>query len=87
MEPEQVMDNCPRTDNSLGKPPAPSADGGNRQLLGIAFDKRSPDKYLVNCDTIGGQFTNPDDCRFHDCALGTRNAIVNNQMTVVIYIR
>ncbi len=87
VEPVQVVDTCTRTDWSLGKPPAPSAGGGDRNLLGIAFDKHSPDKYLENCDTIRGQFTSLGDCRFHDCAWGTENPIVSNQMTVVIYIR
>ena len=90
VEPVQVVDRCTRTDHSLGKPPAPSAHPGNRRLLGIAFDKSTPYKYLGNCDTIHGQFTNPGECRFHDCAWNTKNSpstIVNNQMTVVRYIR
>ena len=87
VEPVQVVDNCPRTDWSVGKPPAPSTAYQDRRLLGIAFDKSTPNNYLKNCDTVKVQFTNPGDCRFHDCALGTRNPIVNNQMTVVIYIR
>ena len=87
VEPQRVMDRCSQTDWSVGKPPAPSAHVGNRRLLGIAFDKSTPYKYLENCDTIYGQFTNPGECRFHDCTGDTRNPIVNNQMTVVIYIR
>ena len=86
MEPVQVVDNCLRTDHSLGKPPAPSAHGGDRRLLGIAFDKHSPDKYLANCDTIGGTFTSPVDCRWADCNLRT-SPRTGTQMTVVIYIR
>ena len=39
VEPVQVVDNCLRTDHSVGKPPAPSTEGGDRRLLGIAFDK------------------------------------------------
>ena len=82
VEPVQVVDTCTRTDHSLGKPPAPSAHVGDRRLLGIAFDKHSPDRYLENCE-----FTSPGECRFNDCARGTENPIVSNQMTVVIYIR
>ena len=91
VEPERVVDMCTHVGHSVGKPPAPSAhDGGDRRLLGIAFDKHSPDKYLVNCDTIRSPFTNPGECRFHDCAWNTRHSpstIVNKQMTVVIYVR
>ena len=90
VEPKQVVDNCPYTDWSLGKPPAPSTNGGDRRLLGIAFDKGSPDKYLEHCVTIQGSFTNPTECRFRDCAWNTRSSpstIMDKQMTVVIYIR
>ena len=94
VEPVQVVDRCTLTRqsaiHSLGKPPAPSAHGGDRQLLGIAFDKHSPDKYLESCDTMKGSLSNPGDCRFHNCAWNTRNSpstIVERQMTVVIYIR
>ena len=85
MEPERVVDRCTQTDWSVGKPPAPSAHYGDRRLLGIAFDKSTPDKYLENCVTIKGQFTNPGDCRHGDCVGGT--TIARKQMTVVIYIR
>ena len=92
MEPKQIVDTCTQYVHSFGKPPAPSAQktGGDRRLLGIAFDKHSPDNYLANCDTILRSFDNPGDCRFRDCAYDTRNSpstIVDKQMTVVIYIR
>ena len=88
VEPVQVVDNCLRTDHSVGKPPAPSVHGGDRRLLGIAFDKSTPDKHLVNCDTIYGNvtFTAPVDCRWFDCHLRT-SPRAGTQMTVVIYIR
>ena len=90
VEPKQIVDNCPWRDWSLGKPPAPSAAGGDRRLLGIGFDKHSPDNYLRNCDTIARSFDNPSECRLRDCAGNTRSSpttIVDKQMTVVIYIR
>ena len=86
VEPVQVVDTCLRTDHSLGKPPAPSTHEGNRHILGIAFDKSTPDKYFANCDTIRGTFTSPRDCRWFDCHLRTPPMIAT-QMTVVIYIR
>ena len=87
VEPVQVVDNCPRTDHSLGKPPAPSTNSGDRQLLGIAFDKHSPDKYLVNCDTIHGTFTTLGDCRWANCHPRSSSSMRSTQMSVVIYIR
>ena len=92
IEPKQVVDSCPHRSWSFGKPPAPSThqSGGDRRLLGIAFDKSTPDSYLANCDTLRSTFGNPGDCRFNDCAWNTKNSqstIVNKQMTVVIYIR
>ena len=86
VEPKQVVDNCLRRDWSLGKPPAPSAHGGDRRLLGIAFDKSTPNNYLKNSVTIWGQFTNPTGCRHADCMDGV-SPIARQQMTVVIYIR
>ena len=86
VEPVQVVDTCTLTDWSVGKPPAPSASGGDRRILGIAFDKHSPDKYLVNCVTISRSFDNPGDCRHVDC-VGWSSPLVKKQMTVAIYIR
>ena len=86
VEPVQVVDTCRNRGHSVGKPPAPSAAGGDRHLLGIAFDKHSPDKYLTNCDTIGGTFTSPSDCRWFDCHHHT-TPLASTPMTVVIYIR
>ena len=42
VEPVQVVDKCTQISHSLGQPPAPSANSGDRRLLGIAFDKSSP---------------------------------------------
>ena len=83
VEPKQVVDNCLRRDWSLGKPPAPSTHG-DRHLLGITFDKSTPDKYLNNCDTMQGSFTTPADCRWLDCVTSSMR---RTQMTVVIFIR
>ena len=85
VEPVRMVDNCPRN-SSLGKPPAPSTNGRDRRVLGIAFDKITPDKYLENCDTIAGMFTSPTDCRWLDCYPQT-SPTRRTQMTVVIYIR
>ena len=86
VEPEQVVDMCTQTKHTVGKPPAPSAEGRDRHFLGIAFDKHSPDKYLDHSVTLCGTFTTPTDCRHADC-VGWSSPLVRQQMTVVIYIR
>jgi len=79
---EKIIDLCTRGE-STNVQPAPSGDPA---LLGIAFDKHSPYKYYYNCDTIGGSFNSPSDCRWHDCyssSTGKRN----KQQTVAVYVR
>ncbi|XP_065898830.1 uncharacterized protein [Dysidea avara] len=55
---KKLVDRCTRNVNIQ---PAPSAET-NPNLLGIAFDKRSPYNYLYNCDTIHINFNSPNDC-------------------------
>ena len=86
VEPKKILDQCTWTAHTAGIAPAPSAHEGDRRLLGIAFDKHSPTNYLSNCDTIGGQFSGPWDCRWGDC--DTRDSIyAKTQMTMAIYVR
>ena len=65
--------------------PAPE----NNYAVGLTFDKFSPYDYKANCDTYGGSFTNPTDCRWDNCRLPS--AISSNvkyvQMTIAIYVR
>ena len=86
VEPKKVLDQCTHTSWSQGKEPAPSADQGDRRLLGIAFDKATPTKYLSNCVTIGGQFSGPWDCRWADCD-SWNSVYAKTQMTMAIYVR
>ena len=83
----KCVDHCTR---SNGVRPAPSdhANSDNR-LLGIAFDKVSPDIYNNNCDTFNTNFDNPGECRWADCGLPTSFAATKwaTQMTVAIYVR
>ena len=81
----KCVDHC--TINN-GVRPAPSAEKDNR-LLGIAFDKYSPDNYYWNCDTIRNSFDNPGDGRWDDCLLPTSISArrQRTQMTVAIYVR
>ena len=85
----KCVDHCARSGNN-GVRPAPS-DNGNRdnRLLGIAFDKRSPDNYYDNCDTFWNNFDNPRECRWGDCSLPTSISAksTGTQMTVAIYVR
>ena len=81
------MDHCTR---SNGVRPAPSNnDSRDNRLLGIAFDKHTPDNYYDNCDTFQRSFDNPGECRWHDCHLPTNISAKNagTQMTVAIYVR
>jgi hypothetical protein len=86
VEPKKILDQCTFTSHTANKEPAPSAHKGDRRLLGIAFDKRSPTNYLVNCVTIGGQFTAPWDCRWADCD-NWGSVYAKTQMTMAIYVR
>ena len=81
----KIVDRCTHG-GSPNVQPAPSAQGGDHALLGIAFDKRSPYNYYDNCDTIYGSFNSPGECRWFDCyttATGKRS----KQQTVAIYVR
>ena len=77
---KKITDNCK---NSKNTHPAPSTNS-DRKFLGLAFDKHSPYNYLGNCDTIGGAFRSPSDCRWADCAYPRR---YNAQQTLAIYVR
>ena len=60
----------------------------DNRLLGIAFDKVTPDNYYDNCDTFATNFDNPGECRWHDCHLPSSISAAKYQvqMTVAIYI-
>ena len=79
---KKITDTCSNS-RSQNIQPAPSISGTDRKLLGVAFDKVSPYNYPGNCDTIGGTFNSPYDCRWHDCSRPTR---YNTQQTVGIYV-
>ena len=85
----KCVDHCARSGNK-GVRPAPS-DHANRdnRLLGIAFDKHSPDNYYDNSNTFYNNFDNPVEARWHDCFLPTSISATNRntQMTVAIYVR
>ena len=86
VEPKKILDQCTHTSWTQGIEPAPSAQGGDRRLLGIAFDKRSPTNYLSNCVTIKGNYPNPTECRWYDCD-PPGSPYRDNQMTVGIFVR
>ena len=86
VEPKKILDQCTWTAHTAGVEPAPSTAGGDRRLLGIAFDKHSPTNYLSNCVTIGGQFSGPWDCRWADCD-NWGSIYAKTQMTMAIYVR
>ena len=85
---KKIFDHCPN-DGSQNVQPAPSAQAAptaqqnDPALLGLAFDKSSPNNHIVNCDTIYGNFNSPIDCRWYDCYTAKRGT----QQTVAIYVR
>ena len=82
----KCVDRCTRNN---GVRPAPSNnENQDNRLLGIAFDKESPDNYYQNCDTFYNNFDNPTECRWHNCGLPTSISATkySTQMTVAIYI-
>ena len=79
----KIIDDCTRS-GSPNVQPAPSANGGDEKLLGLAFDKRSPCDPKDNCDAITRTFENPGDCRWSDCSYPKRYHV---QQTVAIFVR
>ena len=80
---KKIVDKCTIT---LGTQPSPAV---TNYIPGITFDKYSPYRYYVNCDTLGGSLTSPVDCRWHNCHLpssisGSRHSV---QMTMAIFVR
>ena len=83
----KCVDHCTR---DHGVRPAPSNhENRDNRLLGIAFDKHSPDNYYENSDTFWSNFDNPGEARWHDCSLPTSISAKSRdtQMTVAIYVR
>ena len=80
------MDHCTKNN---GVVPAPSSSGSGRRDLGLSFDKKTPDNPYGNCDTIGGAYANPYDCRWADCKLPSHISSTqrDTQMTLAIYVR
>ena len=79
---KKIVDKCTKGN---GVQPAPAV----HVFPGIAFDKISPYKYYINCDTIQGSPTSPGDCSWYDCHLpssisGSHRKV---QMTMGIFVR
>ena len=79
----KLVERCTR---NYGVEPAPFS-GYDESLLGLAFDKHSPHDYQANCDTIEGTFSEPHDCRWHDCTHPLSANGQEDQMTMAIYVR
>ena len=84
---KKLIDRC--TTASNGVPPAPSVHYSG--ILGLTFDKITPYKYYVNCDTYhrGSTLTSPKDCRWHDCFLPATisSTKYSTDMTIAIFVR
>ena len=83
---KKIVDNCKNDQNVQ---PAPSSHSKNYEMLGIAFDKRTPYDYLVDCNTIDTSLNSPRDCRWHNCYLPSQisSKTHTTQQTVAIYVR
>ena len=79
---KKIMDHCLHNN---GVQPAPAAN----YIPGITFDKRTPYNYYVNCHTLQGSLTSPNDSRWHDCHLKSSisGTLYNVQMTMAIFVR
>ena len=84
---KKIVDKCTQS-RSENVQPAPSSNSKNYEMLGIAFDKRSPYDYLADCDTTDTSLNSPRDCRWHNCYLPTHisSSTRNTQQTVSIYV-
>ena len=80
----KIVDKCTHKD-SINDPPAPSTHSGNREMLGLTFDKFTPYNYFTNCDTLYDNWNSPKDCRWHNCQ--PRQIAQNTQQTMAIFIR
>ena len=82
VDPTQLVDRCAINN---GVQPAPYSGAGG-SLSGLAFDKRTPQNFPVNCDTIHGTLTSPLECRWRDCNLRPPAPRIDTQMTMAIYV-
>ena len=78
----KIVDQCTSRN---GVQPAPE----NKIAIGLTFDKYTPYNYKANCDTYGGTFTSPSDCRWENCRLPSSisSSDAHVQMTLAIYVR
>ena len=87
----KIVDKCTRSDKPIVHP-APSIHSradSDRNILGLAFDKRTPYDYNADCENIYGSLDSPVDCRWQNCYLpshiSSQRAAV--QQTVSIFVR
>ena len=84
--PKKLTDHCI---HSNGIEPAPSVHYTG--IFGLTFDKVTPDKFYVNCNTYhrGSTFKTPKDCRWHDCHIPSTisSTKYSTNMTMAIFVR
>ena len=78
---KKIVDKCTKY---VDIQPAPLLD-----IIGIAFDKRTPYNYYSMSDTLHGSLFSATDCCWHNCnlpssILGSRYSV---QMTMAIFVR
>ena len=79
---KKIIDKCT---TYSGIQPAPAVN----QFPGITFDKNTPYRYYISCDTLDTPWSSPRDCRWHDCSLPSSisRSHRNVQMTMAIFVR
>ena len=78
---KKILDKCTKY---VDVQPAPLLD-----IIGIAFDKRTPYNYYSMSDTLHGSLSSATDCRWHNCHLPSSisGSQHSNQMTMAIFVR
>ena len=86
LDAKKVIDSCISNNNI---PPTPGVHVSG--ILGLTFDKATPNDHYHNCDTYGSEttMTDPIECRWHDCylpsSISSQNR--NTNMTMAIFVR
>jgi hypothetical protein len=87
----KVVDYC-RTNQGIQPHPSAKFAPPENSLLGISFDKTTPQNVYANCDTYWETLSNPRDCRWENCC-GSGGCTAyggfkqHTQMTVAIFVR
>jgi hypothetical protein len=87
----KIVDHC-RGNNGVQPHPSIAGAGRDRTMLGINFDKTTPNDLYNNCDVYHGTLSNPRECRWENCCPSSGCSVYgtvrqHTQMTVAIFVR